>query len=185
MRMRNGCTAHRKRERGATMIEFVMAGIASFVLFMTTFNLAYAMWNYHTLAYAVHETNRYIASHGRNCQLGGNACTITVANIVSRLESNGIGLAPANLKLVLTPNSGSSNAVTCNPITACASSSTQWPPTTNLDNMATQPPNPPTYTTVQASYTFNAPLVALWYGWSGRNITSVTLTSQSQVPMLF
>lgn len=167
------------------MIEFVLAGIASFVLMLTTFNLAYAMWNYHTLAYAVHETNRYIASHGRDCELGGNTCTITVANVVSKLQANGIGLTPANLTVTLTPNSGSSNAVSCSPVTNCSSNATQWPPTSNLDNMATQPPNPPTYTTVKATYTFKTPLIALWYGWSGRTINTVTLTSQSQIPILF
>jgi hypothetical protein len=167
------------------MVEFVFAGIASAVLMLSTVQVAIAMWNYHTLAYAVHETNRYISSHGRDCELGGNSCTITVATVVSKLETNAIGLAPANISLTLTPNSGSGDAVTCNPITTCSSSSTQWPPITSMDNWATQPPSSPTYSTIKATYTFNSAIVALWFGWKGKNITSVTLTSQSQVPMLF
>lgn len=159
------------------MVEFVFAGIAAAVMMICCVQISYSMWNYHTLAYAVHEANRYIASHGRDCSLGGNACTITVANIVSKLEASGIGLTPANLNLTLTSASGTVKS--CAPVTNCTSDSTQWPPVANLDN------DPPNLTTVLASYTYNSAFVGLWYGTSGRRIGSITMTSQSQIPMLF
>jgi TadE-like protein len=168
---------HQKRQRGAAMVEFILAGIASMTLMISTVHVALAMWNYHTLAYAVHETNRYIASHGRDCSLGGNTCTITVGNVVTKLTGNAIGLLPANLNLTLTSASGTVH--TCSPVSNCNSDATQWPPVANFDNM------PPNNTTVKASYTFNLPIVALWYSIAGKRISSITMTSQSQIPMLF
>jgi len=174
--------------RGSALVEFVLVGIAAVALMITTAQMSIAMWNYHTLAYAVHETNRYIASHGEGCALGTNNCTITVSQVAQKLASNAIGLLPANLTMTLTPNSGSSNAVSCNPVSACYSNTTgaqRWPPYTNLDNRATQPPNSPTYTTLQASYSYNAVLIAMWYSTRSNSISTLTLTSQSQIPMLF
>jgi Flp pilus assembly protein TadG len=178
----------RNAQRGAGMVEFVLVGIAAVALMITTVQMSIAMWNYHTLAYAVHETNRYIASHGEGCALGTNTCTITMSQIAQKLASNAIGLLPANLSMTLTPNSGSSNAVSCSPVSACYTNTTgtkQWPPYTNLDNRATQPPYSPTYTTIQASYSYNAVWIAMWYRTRSNAISTVTLTSQSQIPMLF
>ena len=168
---------HGKGERGGAMVEFVLAGVASAALMISTAQIALAMWNYHTLAYAVHETNRYIASHGRDCSLGGNSCAITVGNIVSKLTANAVGLLPANINMTLTSASG--NTYNCNPISNCSSDTTLWPPATNFDNM------PPNNTTVQASYSVYSAIVALWYGWRGQRISSISLTAQSQIPMLF
>lgn len=167
----------RKHQHGSALVEFVLAGIASAALMISTVQVAIAMWNYHTLAYATHETNRYIASHGRDCSLGGNTCTITVATIASKLTSSAIGLIPANMNLTLTSASGTVHS--CAPVSNCSSDTTQWPPVANFDNM------PPNNTTVQVSYSMNSAIVALWYGIAGSRISSITLTSQSQIPMLF
>src|SRR5262249_5487382 len=77
---------HSKR-RGVAMVEFALAGIASATLLISTVQLSIAMWNYHTLAYATHETNRYISVHGRSCTQGGNTCSINVGNIATRFKT--------------------------------------------------------------------------------------------------
>jgi TadE-like protein len=168
---------NRRAERGSAMVEFVMAGIAAITLMISTVQLGLSMWNYHTLAYAVHETNRYVSTHGRNCGLGGNTCTITVGTIASKLHENGAGLPADSVKLTLTSNSGT--VYTCNSISSCYADTTQWPPVSHLDN------NAGNYNQLTASYTFNSAIVAIWYGWRGTRDSSVTLKSTSKVQMLF
>jgi hypothetical protein len=158
------------------MIEFILAGIASATLMISTVQISLAMWNYHTLAYAVHETNRYIIVHGRACSQGTNNCTITVANIVSKFQSNSIGLDASKVTLTLTPQT--STAKSCSPITACSNSSDQWPPSTNLDNYIGR------YSTVKASYTTGLGIVSLWFRSKGTRIGTATFTSQSKLAIL-
>ena len=165
------------RERGSALVEFTIAGIASAVLMITTVQISLAMWNYHTLAYAAHEANRYIVVHGRGCMLGGNSCTITVADIVSKFKANGIGLAPTNVNLTLTSHSGTTH--TCNPISTCSIDTTQWPPTSGFDNAKGK------YSTINAKYAMNMGIVGIWFGTSGTQIGTIALTSQSKLQMLF
>lgn len=168
----------RKRwRRGSALVEFTMAGIASAVLMISTVQISLTMWNYHTLAYAAHEANRYVIVHGRDCMLGGNSCTITVANIVSKFEANGIGLAPANVNLTLTSESGTTHA--CNPISSCSGDATQWPPNSGFDNARGK------YSTINAKYTMNTGILGIWFGTSGAQTGSIALTSQSKLQMLF
>jgi Flp pilus assembly protein TadG len=165
----------RRRRRGSVMVEFVMAGIVSLALMITTVQLSLAMWNYHTLAYAVHETNRYIIVHGRGCSMGVNTCTITVGNIVRKFESNSIGLNPSKVTLTLTPDNGS--VQTCSPITVCGSSTVQWPPNTaNWQN---------NYSTVRVAYSSSLGAVSMWYGSRFSRIGSFRFTSQSKLRILF
>src|SRR5947209_14120200 len=95
-----------RQQRGSAMLEFVLAGIASATLIISIVQLGLAMWNYHTLTYAVHETNRYIASHGRSCTTGGNSCSITVGDIANKLHSYTVGIPDTNLSMTLTAQSG-------------------------------------------------------------------------------
>src|ERR1041385_2115914 len=125
-------TEKKRRQRGAAMVEFTIAGVAALTLMVSTVQIGLGMWNYHTLAYAVHETNRYISTHGRNCSLGGNTCTITVADIANKMINNGVGLPSGSVIMTLTSNSGT--VYTCNPVSSCTSDSTQWPPIAHLDN---------------------------------------------------
>jgi len=170
-------SARKKRQRGSVLVEFTIAGITSAVLMITTVQLALAMWNYHTLATAVHEANRYVIVHGRDCMMGGNSCTITVANIVNKFEANGIGLAPANVNLTLTSDSGTTH--TCNPISSCSTDTTQWPPTAVFDNSIGK------YSTINAKYKMSTGIMGFWFGTSGTRIGTVALTAQSKVQILF
>ena len=65
------------------MVEFALAGTGTMLLFISTIQLSLGMWNYHTLAYGVHEATRYVfdprqglhrdrvhlQDHGRNDRL--------------------------------------------------------------------------------------------------------------------
>jgi Flp pilus assembly protein TadG len=170
-------TTRRKSERGNSMIEFVIAGIAAIGLLISTIQLSLLMWNYHTLAEAVHETNRYIATHGRSCTTGGNACAITVADVVTKFKDNAVGISDTSVVVTLTSQSGT--VYTCNPLNSCASDTTQWPPIAHMDN------NPGSYTKITASLSLTPAIVALWLGQPGTRITSVTLPATSEVPMVF
>jgi hypothetical protein len=135
------------------------------------------MWNYHTIAEAVHETNRFIASHGRGCVTGGNNCGITVGDIATKLKTLAVGIPDSTINMTLTSASGTT--VVCNPLSASESDTTPWPPTANLDNSAGN------YSTLTASVTVQSAIVALWYGTSGQRISSITLPSTSKVRIVF
>jgi len=168
-----------KRRRGVALVEFSIAGISCVTLMICLVQLGIAMWNYHSLAYAVHETNRYVSMHGRSCLTGGNGCGIYVSDVVSKLESFAPNLQPANINMTLTSSSGNT-VINCNPITTCATStSTQWPATSSQDNWTGQE------VTLTASTTMQSMIVAMWYGWSGQRISSITLKSTSKVKILF
>ena len=172
-------TPPRKRERGVAIVEFAIAGVASVSMMICLVQLGIAMWNYHCLAYAVHETNRYVSMHGRSCLTGGNGCGIYVSDVVSKFESYAPNLQPSNINVTLTSGSGNT-VINCNPITTCAgSNSTQWPATSHQDNWVG------VNVTLSASTTLQSMIVALWYGWSGQRISTITLRSTSQIPILF
>jgi hypothetical protein len=159
------------------MIEFVIVGIAGTTLMASTVQLGLAMWNYHTLAQAVHGTNRYIASHGRSCSVGGNSCTITVGDIATKLKALAIGIPDSNIQMTLTSQSGVTKS--CNPLSSFESDSTQWPPVDNFDN------SPGNFTTITAKVTIRSSIIALWYGTSGQRIDSIGLGSTSSIPIVF
>ena len=167
----------RTQQRGSVLVEFTIAGIAGVTLMVTTIQLGLAMWHYHTLAQAVHETNRYIASHGRSCASGGNNCTITVGDIATKLKSNAIGISASSLNMTLTSQSGTT--IDCNPISWHESDTTQWPPAAGFDN------NPGNSTKISASTTINSGIILLWYGMTGQRKGSITLRSTSNVPIVF
>jgi Flp pilus assembly protein TadG len=170
-------SANRRRQRGVGLVEFSIAGIAMISLMISTVQIGLAMWNYHTLAYAVHETNRYVSTHGRSCTTGGNNCTIYVGDIANKLKSYAVGIPDTNMSMTLTTNNAS---YTCSTVSSCESDTTQWPPTAHGDNY----PNTGT-SQITASITMKSMIVALWYGWSGQTINSVTLKTTSKVLILF
>ncbi len=177
----NGVTTslRRRRQSGVGMVEFSIAGIACVTLMICLVQLGIAMWDHHSLAYAVHETNRYVSAHGRSCLTGGNGCGIYVSDVVSKLQSYAIGIPASSINMTLTSASGNT-VINCNPITTCASSTaTQWPPTSSQDNWVGQT------VTLTASTTLKSMIVAMWYGWSGQRISSITLKTTSKVKIIF
>lgn len=154
-----------------------MAGIAGVTLLISTVQLGLAMWNYHTLAFAVHETNRYIASHGRSCTTGGNNCAITVGNIANQLKGYAIGLPDTQLSMTLTSQSGT--VYTCNPLSSCENDTTQWPPVAHFDNI------PGNSTKITGRINLTPAIIALWFGQPGTRISSLSLPSTSNIPIVF
>jgi Flp pilus assembly protein TadG len=116
--------AHRS-EKGISILEFALVGIAVMLLMVSLVQMSLAMWNYHTLAYAVREAARYASTKGRGCTYSGNSCSVKVSDVAQRVAASGFGLAPAQLSVTLTSVAGN---VTCNPVSNCYSNSTVWPP---------------------------------------------------------
>jgi Flp pilus assembly protein TadG len=167
----------RNRRRGSAMVEFALAGIASVTMLISTVQLSIAMWNYHTLAYATHEANRYTSTHGRSCSQGGNTCTITIGQIATKFKANAIGIPPDNSVLTFTSNSGT--VFTCSPLSSCLSDTTQWPPVAHMDNA------PGRWTTINATYTFNSAIVWVWPGAQSSRVGAITMPSTSKILMQF
>jgi hypothetical protein len=159
------------------MLEFALAGVTSVILLINTVQLSLGMWNYHTLAYAVHEATRYASSHGRGCVTGTNSCGITVADIMRRIASNSIGLAAGALNVTLTTQSGA--VTSCSPISTCSTNSTRWPPTSNFDNTTGKK------ITISASYTFRHSMLMMSLGSPAQQFGSFLFPASSTEPVVF
>ena len=168
---------HRPREYGSAMLEFILAGIASVCLTICTVAVAYGMWNYHTLAYAVHEATRYAAVHGKGCTDPGNNCSVTVGSIMRKIAHNAIGISAERMLVRLSTDSGAQ--MICNPITACYSSPVVWPPSSNDDNQTGKK------ITVEAQYQFRSALLYLWPGARIQRIAAVNLPAASTQTIIF
>ena len=81
------------------------------LLFISTIQLSIGMWNYHTLAYAVHETTRYVSTHGKGCTALGYTCEITVGTIASKVKTLLVGVPDGSVIVTLTTQSGAENDV--------------------------------------------------------------------------
>jgi hypothetical protein len=159
------------------MVEFSLAGIASITLLLTTIQLCIGLWNYHTLAYSVHEATRYVSTHGRGCVTATTPCSITVGDIVAKLATDSLGMPKATLNATLTTDSG--DVTTCAPITACASNTTRWPPTSNLDNATGK------RITITASHTFTHAMLLYWPGVFTQHFNSFVLPASSTETIVF
>ena len=83
----------KQRQRGSAMIEFTLVGIPMIFLLISIFEMSRAMWNYHTLAFAIREGTRYAVVHGSGCSTDPrNSCQATVAQVAQRIQDAGIGL---------------------------------------------------------------------------------------------
>jgi Flp pilus assembly protein TadG len=166
-----------QRRRGTVLVEFSMAGIASICLLISTVSLGIGMWNYHTLAYAVHEGTRYVSVKGKNCTLPGNTCSVSVGTIAQKIAAVGVGLPPDKVNLTLTTASGA--VTSCAPINSCYTDTTVWPPGTNSDNKA------PAIITISAKYHFQSPILFFWPGKGKQDVGSIWLPASSTQQILF
>ncbi len=155
----------RRRQKGSVIVEFSLAGIASLMMVILTLQLSIAMWNYHTLANAVRMGAQMAAVKGKGCTTGGRACGTTVGGIVTKIANEGVGVPPSQVNLTLTTASGATT--TCNPMSTCLASATQWPPSTDHDNV------PGAAITISARYNFPFPLMLLWPGAGTMNSTGL------------
>ena len=159
------------------MLEFALAGVVTIGLLLSTIQLCAGMWQYHTLAYAVHEATRRASVHGRGCVTGTTSCGITVATIVSGLAADGLGIPANALNVTLTTDSGA--ATICNPSTSCLSNATRWPPSSNLDNATGK------HITVSANFPYKPGMLLIWPGAGSGSFGSFQFVASSTETIVF
>lgn len=167
----------RQNQRGSIAVEFALAGVAAIFILVNSVQLAYGMWNYHTLAYATHETSRYLAVKGVGCTKPGNTCSVSVGTIAQKFKTLAIGLPEGQVILTLTTDSGA--VTSCNPLSSCYSTATIWPPSSNSDNALTKK------ITVASQYQFKSALGFFWPGAHVQKFGQVWLPSTSQQTIIF
>ena len=141
-----------RRRSGNSLIEFTILGIPIVCISISIVMMALDMWQFHNLAWAVDSTARYVSLHGAGCSQNGNSCTVTVANIATYFEQQSMALNSGSAILTLTNNAGT--VTTCNPVSNCSSTSTQFPDSTNNAEGSN--------ITVSATYTLKNPFFLYW-----------------------
>jgi len=164
----------RRRRRGASLIEFTLLGIPGMFLCTSVMCASINMWQFFTMSYAVEQTTRYASMHGATCSANGNSCTITRANVASYFEAQAIALSAASTTLKLTDGSGT---ITCNPVSACPSGSSQFPAA--ADNSVGS------NITISVSYTITNPIIMLWPSAGNESGSHFTLGATSTQRILF
>ena len=159
------------------MVEFALAGTGTMLLFISTVQLSIGMWNYHTLAYAVHEATRYVAPHGVGCTKIGYSCSITVGTIATKIKSLSIGVPADSSIVTLTTDSGA--VTTCNPLSSCLASTAVWPPGSNNDNKIGRK------ITISAQYRFRSALLFFWPGSGTLDFGAIWLPASSTSTVVF
>src|SRR5258708_26191990 len=91
----------RRRQKGSSMLEFVLVGIPVIFVLISLFEIARGMWTYHTMAYAVREGVRYATVHGKGCA-SPNTVQVTIGQITSVIKAAGVGLPPSTTTVTLT-----------------------------------------------------------------------------------
>jgi len=134
----------RKNQAGSAVVEFTLACIPTVFLILSVVSVSMTMFNYETLADAVKQAARFAAVHGQGCTQNGNSCTTTIGSIATVITNYDASI-PAN-KVNVTFTSFSGAQTQCNPLSTCLTSSSQWPPTSNYDNV------PGNTVTITASY---------------------------------
>lgn len=168
----------KSRQKGQSLVEFVLAGIPAIFLVVSVVDIALGMWNYESLSRAVNKGARMAAVAGARCSANGNSCTITVGTLTTAIANSAIGVPQSGLIVTLVTDSGATT--TCNPISSCTSSTTTWPPSTNSDNQAGKK------VTVTAKYKFSSALAMFWPASGGKvKFGSAWLPASSTQYVLF
>lgn len=170
------CTG-RRDARGSVTLEFTLAGLATIMILISVFALAMGMWNYHTLAYMVHESTRFVASKGVGCTTAGNTCSVTVGTITSQMATSGIGIPTDQVTVTLTTASG--QATSCAPLNTCFANTNVWPPSSNADNAVGK------LISISAQYHYVSALMFFWPGQSSMTFGAVWLPASSAQTILF
>jgi len=146
------------RSRGATILEFSLAGIGLIFVFLSFFEVSRGMWIYQTLSYAVREGARYASVHGKDCAppyAPSPGCQVTVSQIAAVIKAAGPGIDPNTTTVTLTPASGSATSDTLANLIANYTT-TDWPPSSAYSTGQT--------VQVSAAYPFRTFLAMFWMG---------------------
>ncbi len=112
-------------QKGSSLLEFTLVGIAMIFIIISFFEMARGMWTYQTLSYAVREGARYASVHGKDCA-APQTCQVTIGQITTVIKTAGAGLDPNATTVTFTPASGSATSDT---IRNLLNSTATWPPT--------------------------------------------------------
>ncbi|MDQ1473647.1 MAG: hypothetical protein QOJ99_5127 [Bryobacterales bacterium] len=170
-------TETQNSSRGSAMIEFTLAGLAAIILLISTFQLSLGMWNYHTLAYAIHQGTRYVAVKGVGCTSAGNNCSVTIGTIANRIAAVGIGVPSNQVNVTFTTDSGVSTI--CSPLNTCFTNATVWPPAANSDNQVGK------RITIAAKFRLQSTLLFFWPGQGSQSYGAVWLPASSSQQIVF
>jgi Flp pilus assembly protein TadG len=163
-----------EKRRGFAVLEFTLVALPVIFLTVSIIEASLAMWQYHTMAYAVDLAARYVVVHGRGCTQNGNTCSVTLGNVAHLIAQQSVALDASKLNVTLTTHSG---PTTCNPLNTCFTSTTQFPSATdngvNLD------------VTIAATYPISNPMPMFWPGAGTSSIGAFTLGATSRQRILF
>ena len=161
-------------QKGNALLEFTLIGIPLIFVLISIFELSRAMWNYHTMAYAINEGARLAVVHGQGCTSFGNSCAIRVSDVAQKIASSGLGLIPANLNVTLSSAGGN---VVCNPLSSCFSNTAAWPPAGGSAagmNIS-----------IAGQYTFCSALSMLWPSSGNVQFAAITLPAYARQRIQF
>lgn len=163
-----------RSRRGSSLLEFTLVGIPVLFLTASVVNTSIAMWQFHTMEYALQVTDRYVALHGRSCSQNGNNCTMTVGGVATMIKTQAPSLDPSKLKVTLTTQSAS---VVCEPLNSCLTNSAQFPSTAdngvNFD------------VTLSGTYKVFIPVLMFWPGSQGVPSANYTLGATTRQTIQF
>jgi len=170
-----GSAGRRLRERGQSMLEFVLTGIPATFVLICVVQMGLGMWQYHTLNSALQQAGRYVVVRGRGCTQNGNSCGVTLGNIAKQISTYAVGMPAGLLNVTLTPPAGA--ATSCNPLSACFTNATAWPPA---------PYNGPGMTfTITGSFKFNPAIGMVWPGSPASGFGTFVLSASTAQVIMF
>ena len=173
--MRHARVRRPKGRRGSSMLEFLLAGLPSLFILISTIQMSLGMWQYHTLDSALQQAGRYVVVRGRGCVQNGNTCSVTVGTIAQQIASYAVGMPPQQLSVTLTPPGGA--ATTCNPLSSCYGNATVWP---------ADPYNGPGMIfTITGTFTWNPAIGMVWPGTQTTIFPSFVLGASTAQEIMF
>jgi Flp pilus assembly protein TadG len=161
-------------EKGQALIEFTLVAIPLIFTIISVVEISRGMWAYHSICYGVNEAIRFASTKGKGCSSGTNTCGVTVGGMAQQIATS-VGLPSADLNVTLTSATGN---VSCNPVSACYSNVTAWPPDgANSPGMDIK---------IAGQYTFVSALGMFWPGaGSGTNFGTFYLPAYSRQQIQF
>jgi hypothetical protein len=102
-----------RRRRGSSTIEMTLVGIPLIFILISVFEMSRGMWMYQTMSFAVKNGIRYAIVHGINCVNTAdvpNNCSISIAQIATRIRGSAGGVDPTVTELIFTTSDGTATS---------------------------------------------------------------------------
>jgi Flp pilus assembly protein TadG len=136
--------AHRKQQRGATLVETAFGLMLFLLVIFGIMEYGRVVWIYTTLAELSREGSRYAAVHGSSSKVPAGGTPFNQANAVAAIRTailpHAIGLVPAALTVTATwsPNNDPGSMVTVT-VTYSSASISGLIPVPSLSSRSTAP----------------------------------------------